>query len=237
MVYRAAMRRDRHLRTSHLVRVAVLVGASVVIGTAAHVSAAQQHLPRLGPVLVSATLVALAVSGIAGAGAWLDGRVARHRRDAAVPDLSAGAALVAGQAIVHWSIHPAATVASRAGGHQSHHADPHGPASTLDLPVLGGHTGGIGMLLAHSIATLCVGLLLRWLERSVLGLAHVLATTGTAVHAALSAGALLTAPRLPATTPRGTWVGPQPTRGRPAALHVLRAAVVRRGPPGVGAPA
>ena len=146
-------------------RVAALVAASLLLGSAAHVGSSGAF-PRLGPMLVTAALVAMLVSASIGSGRRIARRVGGIR-GARVEDAAALAALVLGQALVHVSA--AATPLSGVGTGQ-----PHGHAAMAHaghgLTAAAGHEGTWGMLAGHAMAALVVGLLLRSLERGVLAL-------------------------------------------------------------------
>lgn len=213
-----------------MVRGCVLVAASVLLGTAAHVGASGGVGVRLGPVLVMAVLLAMAVSGVLGAGAWLAARVSRWGWSSPVEDVSAGVGLVTSQLLVHWLGQPLpASLPPLASGHGAHHGPVDGTMA-VQSAVHAGHAGGWGMAVAHASAALAVGLLLRWLEASLFALAAVLVTVGRAVHLALASLATRAAP-LPALVERSCRSAVPRVPDRPAILAALQASVVRRGPP------
>ena len=205
------------------VRGIVVVIASVLFGTAAHLAVSGQAGIRLGSVFVTAALVAVGVSASVAAGAWLAGRSVQ-RRASTLEDLFAGIGLVTSQLLVHWlSQSGPLELTGPANGHAGHH-----PVIAAGA-VHGGHAGhsGWGMAVAHAAAALLVGLLLRWLEACALGLATVVGSASRMLVL------LVTAVRFVALgcIPPARRQSPGWDRCATPVLAVLATSVVRRGPP------
>lgn len=243
MVYGAPMRRPTPDRAPAAVRVGTVVVASLVVGTAAHLSALGAGSLAAGPVLVLTELLVFVVGGLILAGRWASRRLSGFRWSGHLDDAAAASALVAGQLLVHWAgpgmprtpgeapLPGGLRAADSQAGHQHAGMD----ASALPMDSMG-HLSGWGMLAAHTAAALAVGLVMRRLECNVLALVALLRAIGRAVHLVLPRPTLLLTPRMPAAAVADCAVFGRRAR-RPRALVVLREAVVRRGPPPVLAPA
>ncbi len=236
------MPRAKDDRVSALVRGSVLVAASILLGTAAHLWAAGWTAVPFGPLLVMAVLLALLVSGVVAVGTWLSGHLSRRRWADALDDAAATVGLLAGQAFVHAVAGPVQpglrTLAVEHAGHPlavqpaGHPLAVAGTSAAHGLH--GAHSSGWAMPVAHLCAALTVGLLLRWLEACVSHLGTALTTVRHALGAALLV--LRPAPRVAeAGEPSRALAAPRDRLG--LVLRVLAADVVRRGPPlGVAVP-
>ena len=145
------------------VRLAVLTGASELIGVAAHASNGG-GLPQPGAWLVITMLVSGLVGGLLGVARLLRSTMSRGGPTAGVEDLAAVAALVLGQWVVHWQLMPVSPTLGLALPPAHHHA-----AVPVGAGMAAHHAGatsgtGVGMLLGHAAAAVLVALLLRWLE-------------------------------------------------------------------------
>ena len=209
-----------------LPRAGAIVAAAVVLGTTAHLAAAGDL--RASGLLVTVMLLVLVVTGILAAGARVARALPSPRSARTAEDAAATLALLAGQVLVHW-VGGGAPVAGGAVPGGRHHAGP----SAGDA-MLAGHSSphSWGMLAAHCLAALMVGLLLRALEHNIVRLG--LAVRSSATELAASIGIVVAALLAPVTHPARPRSSRVVTRRRGSTLILLAAAVVRRGPPVLG---
>jgi hypothetical protein len=222
-----------------LVRVAAVSVASVLLGVLAHGSVADV-LPRPGSLFVIVVLVSTLVAGMLAGGRAVGRWLERRGWRVPVEDAAGALALVAGQALVHWSVLPLGVPLAGSGsvgfgghGYGAHHGD----GAHQVHGVVMHHTSGssAGMLAAHAAAALMVAAVLRWVEDAIVGLAHVLRL----VHASTSLciGVLQTCFFLVPASASGKsgdranpWWG---SDARPR-MRVALLPLERRGPPSAG---
>jgi hypothetical protein len=206
-------------------RVLALAGASLLLGTLAHVSGSTLSRPDPGPAAVTAALLVMLVTLVLGSGRTVARRLRRRDWSSHVEDAAALTALVLGQALVHGAL-------GSPGAHRTAAASVHHHASVSETALapgqsLAGHAG-VGMAAAHAVAAIVAGLLLRSLERAVLALMALLAACARAACCAL---AIPVAPLIcPASEAREPGMGFGMADVRPR-LRAGFGPVVRRGPP------
>lgn len=216
------------------VRVLAMVGASLVLGLAAHATGSGM-VPGPGALVVVVELVTVVVAGLVAGGRWAAGGVRRWGWAARVEDGSAVVALVVGQALVHWLATPGATAGVSPGQGHVHAGGPISPrTAAVHLTEHAGHGSGWGMLVGHAGAAVAVGLLLRWLEAGILGLAHLLACVAASVLVSRMVLALTGGWWVLPGDSAGLSADPMPTGDRRRRLQVLLQPVERRGPPHEG---
>lgn len=231
--YAAPMLSDPRTASPLPVRVAAVSVSSVLLGVLAHGSMAGV-LPRPGSLFVIVVLVVMLVGGLLAAGHGAGRWVQRRGWPLPVEDLAGAAALVVGQALVHWLVIPVGApqaVALPSGNHV------HAVAASAEA-VVSHHSGsatGPGMLAVHAVAGLMVAVALRWVEAAILGVVQVLRFVRAPTASWL--GALRAAILVPDALPTGglgdlswSW-GRVDVRPR---LRVTLLPLQRRGPPGVG---
>lgn len=232
--YAAPMRPVSGSASLLLVRVAAVSVASVLLGVLAHGSIADV-LPRPGALFVIVVLVLMLVGGVLaggrGAGRW----ARRHGWSVPFEDVAAAVALVAGQALVHWSVLPVGVPLSNA---MTVSALGHGHGGAVPVGAVLSHHGsgtGAGMLAGHAVAAVLVAVVLQWVEVAILGLGQVLRIAQASTASCLGVlGARITV--APAWLPAES--GDRVRHGcsadvRPR-LRVTLLPLVRRGPPTLG---